>query len=80
MALNHFVATIVYIIFGGAEWIIIKYMLDRFANFYLVNYNSYVSVPHVAFMMAVLQWGIFLIVFIPAGIYLFSQTQRPEGV
>lgn len=79
MALNHFIASIMYIIFGGAEWILIKYMLDRFANFFITNYNSYVSVPHVSFMLAIVQWGAFLLVFLPTGIYLWTQTQRPEA-
>lgn len=80
MALNHFLATITYIIFGGAEWVLIKYMVDRLSNFFIVNYNGYVSVPHVTFMLAVLHWGTFLLVFIPAGYYLWNQTQRPEVV
>ena len=78
MALNHFVATIMFIIFGGAEWVIISYILRRCANFFIVNYNTYASVPHLAFMMAVIQWGSFLMILIPAGIYLWTQTQRPE--
>jgi len=80
MALKHFTAAILYIIFGGAEWILIKYMVDRFANFFIVNYNSYISVPHMAFMMAILEWGVVLVILLPTGYYLWTQTQRPEVI
>ena len=78
MALNHFIATASYIIFGGAYWIFLSYVLRRFANFFIVNYNTFASIPHTSFMLAIIQWGAFLLVFIPAGYYLWTQTQRPE--
>ena len=80
MALNHFTAAVLNILFGGAEWVLVSYILKRFANFFIANYNMYASVPHVSFMMAVIQWGPFLLIFIPTTIYLWTQTQRPEGV
>lgn len=78
MALSHFLAAILNIIFGGFEWILVNYLIQFVGNWYVTSFPMWAAMPHITFILAVSQWGIFLFVFIPTAIYLWSQTQRPE--
>ena len=78
MAISHFVAAALNIIFGGFSWIISRYLILLTANIYITEFPQYAAIPHLGFMISVAQWGTWLFVFIPTSIYLWTQTQRPE--
>ena len=79
MVLSHFEAALVNLIFGGFEWIVARYLITRAANFYITEFPEYAGIPHVDFMLAVAHWGVWIIILLPTSIYLWTQTQRPEG-
>lgn len=78
IALSHFVAALLNIVFGGFEWIISRYLILLVYNFYITEFPQWAAIPHIDFMLAVAHWGIFIFVLIPTAIYLWTQTQRPE--
>lgn len=78
MVLKHFEAVIINIIFAGFEWIVMRYLLLHISNIFIVNFPAYSGTPHVTFMLAVIHWGMWILVLLPTSIYLWTQTQRPE--
>ena len=78
MALSHFTAALMTLIFGSLEWALVRYFVLMTYNFYVTHYPQWAGMPHIAFMLAFTHWGIFLLVVAPTAIYLWTQTQRPE--
>lgn len=78
MALFHFWQVLVTIVFGGFGWMLCRYIILRVANMFTVNFPQWAGLPHVTFMLAVTQWGLWIIIMIPVAFYLWRQTTRPE--
>lgn len=78
MALSHFGAALLNLVFGGFSWIITRYISLVMHNFYVTTFPEYAAVPAVGFFLAVIQWGLWILVMLPTALYLWTQTQRPE--
>lgn len=78
MALSHFWAAIMNLIFGGFSWIVSRYLILLVYNFYVTMFPQWAAMPQIEFMLAVTHWGLWILVMIPTAIYLWTQTQRPE--
>lgn len=80
MATSHYIYALLNIIFGSAEWVLIRYVLLRVSNWFTTAYPEYVVLPHDGFVLAWIHWGIFIYVFYGTAVYLWTQTERPGGV
>jgi hypothetical protein len=69
----------VLILGGGAVWFILNYILAILFNWYQAYYPVYAAMPVFTFLSASVNYGVLLICMIPATIYLWINTQRPEG-
>ena len=78
MAVFHFWSALMTFVFGGFTWIICRYIMLAAYDMYLINFPQWASMPHVGFMLAVVNWGLWLLVMLPMAFYLWTQTQRPE--
>ena len=65
---------------GGSVWFLLAYILDILFNWYAVYYPVYAAYPSTVFLVAAVDWGMFLICMLPAAIYLWTNTQRPEAM
>lgn len=78
MALYHFWQVLVTMVFGGFTWALCRYLMLVVGNMFATNFPEYATLPHVSFMLAVTNWGLWLLVMLPVAFYLWQQTQRPE--
>ena len=65
---------------GGGVWYLLNYVLAILFNYYAVHWPTYYADPTITFLISVCDWGMLLICLIPAIIYLWTNTQRPEAV
>jgi len=78
MAVFHFWQVLITIVFGGFVWIICEYIMRIAYNMYVTTFPQWATMPHVSFMLAIMNWGLWLFIMLPIAIYLWTQTQRPE--
>ena len=78
MALSHFWAAFLNLVFGGFSWIVSRYLILLVHNQYVTNFPQWSGMPQIEFMLAVAHWGLWIMVMLPTALYLWTQTQRPE--
>lgn len=78
MAISHFVAAVLNLIFGSFVWIVSRYLIMLSADIFISEFPAYAAIPHIGVLLSFTHWGIWLFVMIPTAIYLWTQTQRPE--
>jgi hypothetical protein len=64
---------------GGSLWYLLEYVLDLLFNWYMVYYPVYATMAVIPFLQAIVAWGVLLLCMVPAAIYLWTNTQRPEA-
>ena len=78
MALYHFWQAFMGLLFGAGTWVMIRIVVLQAHNYYVTEFPQWAAMPHVGFMLAVTQWGLWLLVMLPVAVYLWANTQRPE--
>lgn len=63
---------------GSGVWFFFQLMLEYVLNFMLTEFPQFFGNVFVTFIVGVVQWGLLLLCWLPAAIYLWSNTQRPE--
>lgn len=73
-------AIFVFLIFvGSSVWFYLSYFANYIINWHITSFPQWSSMPQVVFLIAIVNWGLLLLLLIPAFIYLLTNTQRPEG-
>ena len=62
---------------GTAVWFILQLILEYILNFMLTEFPHWFNNAFVTFFIGVSDWGILLLCWMPAAIYLWTNTQRP---
>jgi hypothetical protein len=70
---------LVMLLLGGGAWFFLNYLASYMINVSVTQFPAYAGLPHVGFMVALVYWGILFLCFMPALIYLWVNTQRPEA-
>ena len=63
---------------GTGIWFFLQYFLEYIINWHITHYPQWSSLPQVGFMIAISNWGLLLLLWIPGFLYLITNTQRPE--
>ena len=63
---------------GSLVWFMLQYILEQVVNFVLTEYTQWFSNAFITFIIGTFQWGLLLLCWMPAVIYLWTNTQRPE--
>jgi hypothetical protein len=63
---------------GGAAWWLISYIVGYAQNYSMVFYPQYAAMPTNTFVAGFVSIGFFVICLIPAIIYLWNNTTRPN--
>lgn len=63
---------------GTGFYFILNYIMKYVINWHITHYPQWSGMPQVGFMMAIANWGLFILLLFPAFLYLFTNTRRPE--
>lgn len=64
---------------GSVVWFLFQMVLEYLLNFMLTEFPQWFSNAFVTFFVGTVQWGLLLLCWMPAAIYLWTNTQRPGG-
>ena len=74
------VAVFLAMILGGtAAWFFLNSIAQYVVNWHITAYPQWSGDPQVVLMIQLLNWGLLLFCYLPALIYLITNTQRPEA-
>lgn len=62
---------------GSGVWFMFQLILEYIVNHMLTEFPQWFGNAFVTFFIALIQWGLLLLCWMPAGIYLWTNTQRP---
>ncbi len=62
---------------GSAAWFILQLILEYILNFMLTEFPQWFNNAFVTFFIGTYDWGLLLLCWMPAAIYLWTNTQRP---
>jgi len=63
---------------GSGVWFFLQLVLEYIVNFMLTHFPQWFNNVFVTFFIGVIDWGLLLLCWMPAAIYLWTNTQRPE--
>ena len=64
---------------GTAAWFYFQLILEYVINFMATEFPQwFFDTVFIDFFVGVVQWGLLLLCWMPAAIYLWTNTQRPE--
>ena len=76
----HLMVFLVMIGIGSVVWFYLQLILDYIVNFMVVNFPQWFSNAFVTFFIATSDWGLLLLCWFPAALYLWTNTQRPKEI
>jgi len=74
----HLVQFVLLLIAGSGVWLFLSYFANYVINWHITHYPQWSGMAQVGFLIAIVDWGLLILLLLPAIIYLITNTRRPQ--